>query len=172
VRHTKIVATLGPAVDDSRLLDLLIAAGVDVVRLNFSHGTHDSQRALYERVRAAAARAGRVVAVLQDLGGPKIRTGRLTDGGPVTLLPGQRVVIEPGDFPGDAGRLATPYADLPRHVRPGDRLLLDDGRIELTVTRSGRDGIETEVVHGGALGEHKGINAPGVRCRDDREGHA
>jgi pyruvate kinase len=166
VRHTKIVATLGPATDSSRALDALIAAGVDVVRLNFSHGTHETHRVLCERVRDAASRAGRVVAVLQDLGGPKIRTGCLADGRPVTLVAGQRLAIQPGDFAGDAARLATTYAGLPRFVRPGHRLLLDDGRIELQVIRSGPDGIEAEVVHGGTLGEHKGINAPGVQLPD------
>ena len=136
-------------------------AGVDVFRLNFSHGTHDSHGATIARIRAAAAAAGRSVAILQDLSGPKIRTGRLA-GGPLQLAAGERLVIDVGDGPGEPGRITTTYGELPRAVHSGDMLLLDDGRIQLRVDET-RDGtIRTTVVDGGELGERKGINAPGA----------
>jgi pyruvate kinase len=162
MRHTKIVATLGPASDSATVLDDLVAAGVDVVRLNCSHGTHDSHRTVCGRVREASARAGRPIAVLQDLSGPKIRTGRLEGGGPISLRPGDRLVIATGDEVGRSGCVWTTFDGLARSVRPGDRLLLDDGRLEVRVEGTDGSRIATSVVFGGDLGEHKGINAPGV----------
>src|SRR4051812_7071976 len=103
MRQTKIIATVGPASDSADLLDALIAAGTDIVRLNFSHGTHESHAATFERVRDAAKRAGREVAILQDLGGPKIRTGLLEGGKPIRLEPGQELRIVTGDQPGGNG---------------------------------------------------------------------
>jgi pyruvate kinase len=144
------------------VLDALIAAGTDIVRLNFSHGTHESQGATFARVRAAASRARREVSILQDLGGPKIRTGPLAGGQPITLTAGDRLVIATGDFAGGPGRISTPFAPLARNVAPGDRLLLGDGAIELRVDGADGQEIETTVIDGGPLGEHKGINAPGV----------
>jgi pyruvate kinase len=169
VRHTKIVATLGPASDNDAVLDDLVAAGVDVIRLNFSHGTHETHGAAMRRVRAAAERAGRHVAILQDLGGPKIRTGALAGGQPMDLRPGDRLRIVTGDGVGSAKPVPTvftSYAGLAANVRPGDRLLLDDGRIELRVEEAANGEIATQVVFGGALAEHKGINAPGVGLPD------
>jgi pyruvate kinase len=163
MRHTKIIATLGPASDSEDAIESLIAAGVDVVRLNFSHGTHGSHAAACARVRAAADRARRTVAVLQDLSGPKIRTGPLTGGKPVPLAPGDELLIAAGDFAGNSARVSTEYAALPRLVRPGQELLLDDGRVVLRVIDSNGEEIRTEVVHGASLGEHKGINAPGLQ---------
>ncbi|MBL8138218.1 MAG: pyruvate kinase [Acidobacteria bacterium] len=162
MRHTKIVATLGPATKDDATLDALLRAGVDVVRLNFSHGTHDTHHLTYARARAAAERVGRQVAIMQDLSGPKIRTGRLEGGQPIQLHEGDALVVATGDFTGGPGRVSTTYAELARTVNAGDRLLLDDGRIELRV--DGSDGVEirTRVVNGGWLAEHKGINAPQV----------
>src|ERR671913_441684 len=162
MRHTKIVATLGPASDSSDVLDELMVAGVDVFRLNFSHGTHDTHAATYARLRAAADRAGRTVAVLQDLSGPKIRTGRHAGAKPITLTRGDELSITTGDFEGAPGRVSTTYAPLARAVRPGQDLLLDDGRVVLRVIASNGEEIRTTVVHGTALGERKGINAPGV----------
>ena len=162
MRHTKIIATVGPACDTDTMLDALVAAGADVFRLNFSHGTHDSQAASYARVRAAASRAGREVAILQDLGGPKIRTGALEGGRALTLRPGDTLRIATGDFVGGPGRVSTTFDGLARGVRHGDRLLLADGRIELHVEATDGREIQTTVVDGGELGEHKGINAPGV----------
>jgi pyruvate kinase len=162
VRHTKIIATVGPASREPAVLGALIAAGVDVVRLNFSHGDHASHAASFHAVREAAAAAGRFVAILQDLSGPKIRTGRLTGGQAITLRTGEPFAIAVGDGLGGPGRVWTAYAPLARGVSPGDRLLIDDGRIELKVSSSSDSEIQTTVVDGGVLGEHKGISAPGV----------
>src|SRR5688572_4681362 len=162
MRRTKIIATLGPAsASDTRIREL-IAAGVDVFRFNFSHGTHDSHAEVIERVRGAAKDSGRIIALLQDLSGPKIRTGKLRGGGPVTLKDGETLSIVVGEFAGDSTRVSTTYADLPKGVHVGDTLLLDDGKIELRATKVTGDEIETVVVEGGPVGEHKGINVPGV----------
>ena len=163
MRQTKIIATVGPASDSDAILDALIAAGTDIVRLNFSHGTHDTHAATIERVRRAAARANREVAILQDLGGPKIRTGVLEGGRPVTLTRGRPLRIATGDFPGTEDRIATSFAGLARGVHPGDRLLLSDGTIELRVESTDGVEIQTTVIEGGRLGQHKGINAPGIQ---------
>lgn len=162
MRHTRIVATSGPASSTPEIFDALLQAGVDVFRLNFSHGTHDSHGEAIAAIRAAEARAGRVVAILQDLAGPKIRTGWLAGGLPVALAKGERLVIRTGDDTGGPGEVFTTYAPLARSVVAGQTLLLDDGRVVLRV--EGTDGarIETTVVHGSQLGEHKGITAPGV----------
>jgi pyruvate kinase len=162
MRHTRIVATVGPASDAADTLDALIAAGVDVFRLNFSHGTQASQAATFHRIRDAAASADRTVAILQDLSGPKIRTGRLADGGPIPLTAGNRLELVTGDEVGRPGRVYTTYAPLALTVVPGQELLLDDGRIVLRVEATTGTTIETTVVHGTSLGEHKGINAPGI----------
>lgn len=162
MRHTKIVATLGPASDPPGVLERLVAAGVDVFRLNFSHGTPAGHQAAVARVRECAAQAGRIVAVMQDLSGPKIRTGRLAGGGPMPLETGGRLVIEGGDFEGGDGRVATAFLDLAGAVGPGDRLLLDDGRLQLEVEEAGGGRIVARVTHGGPLGEHKGITVPNV----------
>jgi pyruvate kinase len=162
MRRTKIIATVGPASDSEPILDALIAAGTDIFRLNFSHGTHETQAATFARVRAASRRACRDVAILQDLGGPKIRTGRLEGGHALKLAPGDTLTIATGDLAGGPGRLYTSFEGLARSVRPGDRLLLADGRVELRVDSTNGTEIRTKVVEGGEVGEHKGINAPGV----------
>jgi pyruvate kinase len=161
-RLTKIIATLGPASSTDAQIDELIAAGTDVFRLNFSHGTHADHAALIGRVRQAGLRAGRHVAILQDLSGPKIRTGRIEGGGPLPLRPGDALDITTGDDVGRPGRVSTTFVGLAQSVRPGDRLLLDDGRIELRVESTDGTRVTTTVVVGGALGQHKGINLPGV----------
>jgi pyruvate kinase len=162
MRRTKIIATAGPASDTDATLDALIAAGVDIVRLNFSHGTQQSQAATFDRVRRAAERAGRDVAILQDLAGPKIRTGRLQGGQPIELHAGAALAIGTGDFAGDARRISTAFDGLARGVHAGDCLLLADGLIQLRVESTDGREIQTTVLDGGRLGEHKGINAPGV----------
>ena len=162
MRHTKIIATVGPASRSDDMLDALIAAGTDIFRLNFSHGTQQTQGETFARVRAAALRARREVAILQDLGGPKIRTGRNVGGRPIPVERGETLTIATGDFPGQRGRLSTTFGGLAHSVRPGDRLLLADGVIELRVDSTNGTEIQTTVVEGGAIGEHKGINAPGV----------
>ena len=160
VRRAKIVVTLGPATDGHERD--LISAGLDVARLNFSHGTIKEHARRAAAVRAAAVEAGRPVAVMQDLQGPKIRVGRLVAGGPVRLVAGQELTITTRDVIGDGARVSCTYADLPSDLRPGDRLLLDDGRIRLTVRAVEGEEVRTLVDEGGLLGEHKGINAPGV----------
>src|SRR5215510_13581342 len=161
IRRTKIIATVGPASDSDAVLDALIAAGTDIFRLNFSHGTHESQAATYARIRAAASRSGREVAILQDLAGPKIRTGVLVDHKPFRVSEGESLIIATGDFAGQPGRVSTTFDGLAKNVRSGDRLLLCDGTIELHVVSSNGTEIQTTVVDGGTVGEHKGINAPG-----------
>jgi pyruvate kinase len=162
MRHTRIVATVGPSCDTPDTLDALIRAGVDVFRLNFSHGTHESHRATFTRIREAASRADRIVAILQDLSGPKIRTGRLAGGVPIPLKAGESLRIVTGDDVGQPGVVYTTYAPLARSVSAGRELLLDDGRVVLRVDATDGTEIRTTVVHGSQLGEHKGINAPGV----------
>src|SRR5437868_10969601 len=124
MRHTKIIATVGPASDTESTIDALISAGTDIFRLNFSHGTQQSQAATYARIRAASKRACCEVAILQDLGGPKIRTGRLGGGKAITLVPGESVTITTGDGVGGPGHLFTTFEGLAKSVRQGDRLLL------------------------------------------------
>jgi pyruvate kinase len=162
MRYTKIIATLGPASSDQRIVDALVAAGADVFRLNFSHGTQAEHAGRFNGIRDAASRVGRHIPVLQDLSGPKIRTGRLLDGQPIALAEGSRLTLAIGDGVGSPGRVFTAYEPLARAVRPGDRLLLDDGRIELQVEAVSGSEIQTSVVDGGVLAERKGINAPGV----------
>jgi pyruvate kinase len=163
MRQTKIVATIGPATDSPTSISDLVAAGVDVFRLNFSHGTRDGHRAVIERIREASQQAQRHVAILQDLGGPKIRTGRMTDGQPLMLQPGQELRIVTGNALGVQGCISTTYPALATSVTPGDTLLIDDGRIELRVLSTDGAEIVTQVVNGGPLSDHKGINAPGVK---------
>src|SRR5437764_15386204 len=129
MRQTKITATVGPASDSDLMLDQLIAAGVDIFRLNFSHGEHETHAATLARVRTAAARAKRDVAILQDLSGPKIRTGTIEGGRPLSIKPGDKLRIVTGDFAGVPGRVSTSFAGLAQNVKPGDRLLLSDGLV-------------------------------------------
>lgn len=160
-RRTKIVATLGPASREPEVLARLLAAGVDVVRLNFSHGSHDSHRECYERVRRAAAEAGRPVAVLADLCGPKIRVGEFP-GGSIELVCGATLTVTTRDVPGAPGLIPSQYESLHEDVAAGSRLLLDDGNLELVVTKVDGTEITASVVRGGVLRDKKGINLPGV----------
>lgn len=162
MRQTRIIATLGPSSATPEGVPALIAAGVDIFRLNFSHGTHEQHAAAVRLVRAAAAAAGRQVGILQDLSGPKIRTGRLVGGEPITLAPGSTLRITTGDEEGVEGHVYTTFAGLAQAVTPGTRLLLDDGALELQVVRTDGHSIETTVVVGGKLAQHKGINVPEV----------
>jgi pyruvate kinase len=162
MRHTKIIATIGPASANRDVIDALVVAGVDVFRLNFSHGTHESHAESYARIREIAANAGRHVGIMQDLSGPKIRTGPLDGDRPLPLEEGEALVLGEGHAPSQPGRIFTPYVELVRSAQPGARLLLDDGRIELEVVGRSAEGLQVVVVNGGLLGGHKGINAPGV----------
>jgi pyruvate kinase len=161
-RRTKIVATLGPASTEEASIERLLLAGVDVVRLNMSHGTHESHAQAFERVRRAAERIHRPVMVLVDLSGPKIRTG-VFGGGGIELAPGETVTVTTRDVLGEPGLIPSQYPALATDVGPGDRLLLDDGQLELRVLRV-EQGTEVvcEVTHGGRLTDNKGINLPGV----------
>src|SRR5262245_3761887 len=162
MRHTKMIATLGPASSSDAAIRELLAAGVNVFRLNFSHGTHVSHGETITRVRRAASEVGCTVAILQDLSGPKIRTGALQGGQPIQLVNGAELRIAAGEFVGAKDRVSTSYEDLFKVVRPGDPLLLDDGHVQLRVEQNDGRELRTTVVDGGMLGEHKGINAPGV----------
>src|SRR5512147_1330466 len=167
MRRAKIIATLGPASAEPEILDKLILAGVDVVRLNFSHGSHEDHARMMARIRAASERVDKPIAILQDLQGPKIRTGPLKAGkAGVRLVAGRELVITTeGEVSGDETLVSTTYTSLAEDVHAGDRLLIDDGLLELRVLASDGVRVRTEVVEGGVLGEHKGINLPGVALR-------
>jgi pyruvate kinase len=162
MRRTKIVATLGPASQQPDAIAALIRAGVDVFRLNFSHGTRETHAEVYARIRSVAEQSGHIVSVMQDLSGPKIRTTSLEGGSALSLVEGSELRIRGGEGVGRAGLVYTPYVPLVQSARPGDRLLLDDGRIELRVTGGSGDELVTVVINGGPLAQNKGINAPGV----------
>jgi pyruvate kinase len=161
-RRTKIVATLGPATDPEPALADLIAAGVDLVRVNFSHGSFDEHAGRIRRARDAAARAGRVVGVLGDLRGPKVRIERFATGS-VTLVEGEPFTLDPAFDPkaGTAGIVGVAYQSLPRDVRPGDTLLVNDGLISLEVTSVEGTRVHTRVLTGGELSDMKGLNKLG-----------
>jgi pyruvate kinase len=158
MRRTKIVATLGPATSSEDRIRALVRVGVDVTRFNFSHGDHAMHLRNAEIVRMAAKELGRNVAVMQDLQGPKIRTGEVEEG--TELVEGNRVVIAPGDFVGDASRLSTTYERLATDVHPGDRLLIDDGLIGLKVVSVEGNEVICQVLEGGPVSSHKGLNFP------------
>jgi pyruvate kinase len=160
-RRAKIVCTLGPATASQERMTALISAGLDVARLNLSHGTHEDHLAAYERVRAGSAATGRSVGVLADLQGPKIRLG-VFPGGPVRLAVGDEFAITTDDIPGTAREAATTYLGLADDVKVGDRVLIDDGNVQLDVTGVSGTRVVTRVVVGGKISDHKGINLPGV----------
>ncbi|QID17169.1 pyruvate kinase [Nitrogeniibacter mangrovi] len=159
-RHTKIVATLGPSSSDLPVLERMVQAGVDVVRMNFSHGSADDHIARAEAIREASARAGRPVGILADLQGPKIRVGKFA-GGKVTLRENADFVLDATCAEGNEQRVGLDYADLPKDVGPGDILLLDDGRLKLRVERVLGTEIHCTVKVGGVLSNNKGINRQG-----------
>ncbi|RPI24309.1 MAG: pyruvate kinase [Chloroflexota bacterium] len=161
-RRTKIVATLGPATNDQHMIERLMKAGVNVVRLNFSHGTHDEHAARIAALRQASEQLGLAITLLQDLQGPKIRTGEIT-GGSANLTQGQSFVLTTRPVPGDEHMVSVDVEDLPNSVHPGGRILLDDGNLELAVVGVTKDTVETKVVLGGALKPHKGVNLPGAK---------
>src|SRR5689334_4963736 len=161
-RRAKIVATLGPASSSPDQIGALVAAGLDVARLNMSHGDHDGHRAAYQAVRAAGDASGRSVGVLVDRQGPKIRLGRFA-GGPVTLEAGQDFTITGEDVPGDQSEVSVSYPGLAADVRPGTRLLVDDGRVVLEVTAVQGLRVRTRVLTGGRVSDHKGLNLPGIK---------
>ncbi len=161
-RRAKIICTIGPACNSEALMRDLLRLGMDVARLNFSHGTHADHAHNIQRLRRAAEREGRTVCILQDLQGPKIRTGALEGHEPVLLKTGSVVTITPQDVPGTAARISTTFPDLAREVTAGARILLSDGLIELRVRSVRGKDVLCDVINGGPLGEHKGINLPGI----------
>jgi pyruvate kinase len=161
-RRAKIVCTLGPATDSPERCRALVEAGMDVARLNFSHGEHSEHGRRYQEVRHAADAAGRNVAVLADLQGPKIRLGRFAEG-PVEWATGERVRITVEDVEGTHDRVSTTYKELADDVRPGDRLLVDDGNVALVAVEieNGTD-VVCDVTEGGMVSNNKGLSLPGV----------
>ncbi len=161
MRRAKIVCTLGPASDDEDSILQLARAGMDVSRLNFSHGSHDEHARSHAAVSTAAEKVGRAIAVLADLQGPKIRLGTFA-GGPVLWRPGDKVVVTVDDVPGSAEQVSTDFRALPSTVRTGDRLLVDDGNLSLEVLESTVTEVLCQVVEGGEVSDHKGLSLPGV----------
>ncbi len=161
MRRAKIVCTLGPATSSAENLRELVTAGMDVARLNLSHGTHADHDLVYRDVRAASDAAGRAVGVLVDLQGPKIRTARFADG-PVQLVKGATFTITTRDVPGDVHEVGTTYSGLPGDVHSGDRILIDDGKLALIATEVTETDVVCQVLEGGPLSNNKGINLPGV----------
>ncbi len=160
-RNAKIVATLGPASSDPAVVRQLFLEGVDLFRLNFSHGSADDHRARVRILRDLEAEVGRPIGILADLQGPKLRVGAFRDG-PVTLSAGQSFRLDLDSAPGDTGRAGLPHPEIFAVLAPGSELLLDDGRLRLVVERCGKDFAETRVLVGGALSANKGVNVPGV----------
>ena len=165
VRRAKIICTVGPACDSENILRELMRLGMDVARLNFSHSSHSEHLACIQSLRATANKLGKTIAILADLQGPKIRTGPLAGGRPVALRAGQKFTITTARILGDSTRVSTTFLPLPKEMHRGDRILLSDGLIELRVESVRARDVNCRVVNGGALGEHKGINLPGVQLR-------
>ena len=161
MRRAKIVCTLGPAVSSVESLRALINAGMDVARLNMSHGDHSDHELRYRRVRQVADELGKGVGIFADLQGPKIRLERFANG-PVELVEGQTFTITTADVPGDSAMCGTTYKGLPGDVNPGDAILIDDGRIALEAVEVDDTKVITKVVVGGKVSDNKGINLPGV----------
>jgi pyruvate kinase len=159
LRKAKIVATLGPATSDLKTITELFDAGVDVFRLNFSHGSHEDHRRRYEVVREVERLSGRPIAVLADMQGPKLRVGTFA-GGKVILMPGAQFVLDRNPAAGNAERVCLPHPELFEVVKTGQSLLLDDGKLRLEVLDSDSESIRTRVTHGGALSDRKGVNVP------------
>ncbi|MFT4126171.1 MAG: pyruvate kinase [Gordonia sp. (in: high G+C Gram-positive bacteria)] len=165
-RRTKIVCTLGPATSSEERLKELVAAGMDVARLNFSHGSHDDHRTVYDRVRRAGDAIEKAVGVLADLQGPKIRLGNFADegtlNGEVMWETGREVRITVDDIVGTVDRVSTTYKQLAQDAQVGDRLLVDDGKVGLSVTAIDGNDVVCQVTEGGPVSNHKGLNLPGV----------
>jgi pyruvate kinase len=164
-RHSKIVCTIGPATRTPRMLRELLRAGMDVARLNFSHGTHEEHAKTFAMLREAAVALKKPLCIIADLQGPKIRTGALAGGGTITLRTGQTFTITTAKILGDTTRVSTTFKPLPREVKAGNRILLSDGLIELHVQKVRGPEVICKVVNGGELGQNKGINLPGIKLR-------
>jgi pyruvate kinase len=161
MRRTKIVCTMGPATHEQKVLERLFEAGMDVARLNMSHGTHAAHARMIKNLRATAKRTGKDIAILLDLQGPKIRVGKMT-GGHVQLKDGHLVTLVTREVLGTSERVSTSYLKLAQDCKPGDPILLDDGKLKLRVTAIKGTDVLTRVEVGGVLKDHKGMNLPGV----------
>jgi pyruvate kinase len=161
-RRAKIICTIGPSCNTESALRTLLQAGMDVARLNFSHGTHEDHAGLIKRLREAAEAEERTVCILQDLQGPKIRTGVLKDHQPIELKAGAAVTITTRAVEGNADVISTTFSHLPDEVHPDSRILLSDGRIEFEVRGVHGEDIKCQVINGGMMAEHQGINLPGA----------
>ena len=161
-RRAKIICTIGPSCNSEPLLREMMRLGMDVARLNFSHGTHQEHARNIAHLRRAARQENRTICILQDLQGPKIRTGRLKGHEPVSLKTGSEITITPRDVLGTATLISTTFAGLAQEVATDSRILLSDGLIELRVKRVHGGDVECDVINGGMLGEHQGINLPGA----------
>ena len=160
MRRTKIVCTLGPASLKGEVIAAMIAAGMDVVRLNTSHGTLDGHVAAIDLVREVARASGKPVAILMDLSGPKLRTGETEFGRALELIAGREVRLRNHNLPGNEQVVSVEYSRLTEDVQAGERVLLDDGKIELEVLRASPEGLDCRVLTGGLLGPHKGVSFP------------
>lgn len=162
MRKTKIICTLGPATDSKKIVSDLIRAGMNVARLNFSHGTYNDHRKMIQIIREVSADLNRSIPILQDLQGPKLRVGKFRAGS-IMLKRGQTITITTDDIIGDDHVISTTYQNLPIDVQPGDIILLDDGLIQLKAKEIKPDHVVCHVLEGGPLSDHKGMNLPGVR---------
>ncbi len=160
--NTKIICTIGPASESVEQLQKLIIAGMDVARLNFSHGTYEEHKKVIDNIREASKRTGEHIGILQDLSGPKIRTGALKDKS-VILQEGATLTFTTKEIAGNAERVSTTYKSLPMDVEPNDIILLDDGKMSVKVVSKTETDVQCTVLNGGILSEHKGMNLPGSR---------
>ena len=158
-KHTKIGATIGPACQDAATLEEMVKAGLNFARLNFAHGTYDTHTELIKTIRAVETKTGKPIPILQDLQGPRIRIGTMPDAG-VEIKTGATVTLDTGKQTYDGAELPVDHPELHKDLKPGERILIDDGRIELKITTVNGTQIETEVIEGGVVKSHKGINAP------------
>ncbi|MBD3289638.1 pyruvate kinase [candidate division KSB1 bacterium] len=161
MRKTKIVCTIGPATESEAMIEKLIDAGMEVARLNFSHGTHESHLKVIKSIRDVSRRLNKPITILQDLQGPKLRVGKIRNGS-VQLEKGHSILISTRNIQGDENEISTIYENLPEDVQPGDRILLDDGMIQMKVLSVSERKVRCEIIEGGTLTDHKGINLPGV----------
>lgn len=162
MRRSKIIATVGPATASRKSLNQMLAAGMDVARLNFSHGNHEDHLKVIQRLRSLSEERNQSLTILQDLQGPKLRTGIVAGGKNIPVEAGQKITLTTEENVDKPDTIPISYALLAKEVSPGDRILIDDGRIELRVLTSDGTRVQTEVVIGGKIGSRKGINVPGV----------
>ena len=158
---TKLVCTIGPASDSPQMLEKIILAGMNVARLNFSHGDFASHRETIAKIRAASQATGRRVAIMADLPGPKMRIGEITDE-PIELTSGESFTLTTKKIVGDAARVSVSFSQLPQALKPGDKLFLNDGYIELEVVQVDGSEVRCKVIVGGSLSSRKGLNLPGI----------